>query len=303
MNGDFAVYLEAKYPLDSRSLNQDTLETLKATIHPMKQVRCLDLGTGTGAMLKRVIEMDLMASFDITGLDIDPSLLAIAAKKLTECLHKNGFRTEKSETGICAHRNQQTIRIHFECASILNWKHNAAYPRFDLVTAHAFMDILPLKPVIDKVRTFLKPSGLFYSTLNYDGNTTLFPDYSNRNFEEKILKHYDRSMECRRINGQSTGGAYSGRRLINLLSAMEFTINSYGSSDWNITPLNGQYRDDDATCLESLLTMIYGEAYKSDNFEPDSLSNWYTNRLQTISADTLGMIVHQLDILATAPHQ
>lgn len=298
MSADFRAYLDAKYPLDSRSLNRDVLENLKSAISAKRHLRWLDLGTGTGAMLKRVIDMNPVASLNITGLDIDAGLLAAAAEQLTDCLQQNGFQIEDAGGGISAYREKQTVRIRFECASILDWSPNDTGAGFDLITAHAFMDIVPLQPVTCKIREYLETKGLFYTTLNYDGETALIPVYSNEKFEGKILQHYDQSMETRQIEGLSTGGAYSGRRLIGALSMVGFDISSYGSSDWNITPVNTVYRDNDAFCLKSLLAMIYAEAAKEAAFNPNKLATWHSERSHEIDSSTLGMIVHQLDILA-----
>ncbi|MGH8552463.1 MAG: hypothetical protein ACRERS_04135, partial [Methylococcales bacterium] len=98
--------------------------------------------------------------------------------------------------------------------------------------------------------------------------------------------------------GLPTGGAHSGRRLIGRLVSAEFAIHSYGTSDWNITPVNRSYRDQDAYCLKSLLELIQGEANAVSTFDPEKLQRWYSDRSNATAAGLLGMIVHQLDILA-----
>ncbi|MCI0654530.1 MAG: hypothetical protein L0Y39_08650, partial [Methylococcaceae bacterium] len=60
-----------------------------------------------------------------------------------------------------------------------------------------------------------------------------------------------------------------------------------------------------AFCLKSLLAMIHGEATGNDGFDSETLGVWYSDRSDAIDAGRLGMIVHQLDILAvkSAPHR
>lgn len=301
MKVDFRAYLDAKYPLDSRSLNRDVLENLKQALTAKPHLRCLDLGTGTGAMPKRLIDLDLNASLDITGLDIDAGLLDLAAEQLAQKLRDLGFQTEKSGHRISARRNEQIVRVHFECASVFDWIPGENIGNFDLISAHAFMDIVPLQPLVEKILDLLVPGGIFYSTLNYDGETALVPVYSDEEYERNILEHYNRSMELRRINGLPTGGARSGRRLLGALATAGFAVHSYGSSDWNITPVNGLYRDQDTLCLESLLCMIHGEASGNEIFGAGTLAAWHSDRSRAIDAGILGMIVHQLDILAVKP--
>ncbi|MGH8558635.1 MAG: class I SAM-dependent methyltransferase [Methylococcales bacterium] len=298
MNFDFRAYLDAKYPLDSRSLNRDVLENLKQALFAKEQLRCLDLGTGTGAMPKRLIELGLDASLEIMGFDIDADMIDIATDRLTLYLNGRGFRTESSGRRISAHRNQQGIAIAFECASVLDRNPDQNCGNFDLISAHQFMDLVPLEPAVEKIRNLLAPGGFFYSTLNYDGETALIPVYSDEEYERKILDNYDLSMEKRKIHGSPTGGAHSGRRLLGALTSAGFAIHSYGSSDWNITPVNRAYRDRDAFCLKSLLTLIHDEASANDAFDPETLATWHSNRSAAIDAGLLGMIVHQLDILA-----
>jgi SAM-dependent methyltransferase len=296
---DFRAYLDAKYPLDSRSLNRDVLENLKQALAPKRHLRCLDLGTGTGAMIMRLI--DLGASLDIAGLDLDAGLLEVATEQLARKLHNLGFQTEKKARTISARRNGQALRIRFECGSALDRIPDQHKASVDLISAHAFMDIVPLQPVVENILDRLVPGGIFYSTLNYDGETALLPVYSDQEYERKIIEHYDRSMDERRIQGLATGGARSGRRLIGALASAGFAISSYGTSDWNITPVNGHYRDRDAFCLKSLLNMIHDEVSGSEIFGPETLAAWYSDRSRAVDAGVLGMIVHQIDILAVKP--
>ncbi|MCI0654100.1 MAG: class I SAM-dependent methyltransferase [Methylococcaceae bacterium] len=298
MKVDFRAYLEAKYALDGRSLNREVLQNLKQGLAAKRHLRCLDLGSGTGAMPKRLIDLCPNTSLELTGLDIDAGLLDIASEQLTWKLRSLGFQTEKIGPGITARRKQQSVRIGFECATVLDWSPHENTGGFDLISAHAFMDIVPLQPLVEKILDLLVPGGIFYSALNYDGDTALLPVYSDEEYERRILDHYDRSMEIRRIQEMPTGGARSGRRLLGELAAAGFAIHTYGTSDWNMTPVNGLYRDRDAFCLKSLLAMIRGEASGSRGFSPEALADWYSDRSRAVDAGVLGMIVHQLDILA-----
>lgn len=295
---DFRTYLEAKYPLDSRSLNRDVLADLTRMLSDRRQVRCLDLGTGTGATPKRLIDLNLDLSLEITGLDIDSGSLDLAQAQLTRKLSDLGFKTQENGRRISARRYRQTLRIGFECASALDWAPVENSGKFGLISAHAFMDIVPIGPLVDKILDLLDPGGIFYATLNYDGSTALLPAYSDEEYERNILEHYDQSMEIRRIHGLPTGGARSGRRLLGLLAGSGFSVYSYGSSDWNITPVNGSYRDRDALCLKTLLAAIRAEASKNQQLNTQRLAAWYSDRSRAIDAGMLGMIVHQLDILA-----
>jgi hypothetical protein len=101
------------------------------------------------------------------------------------------------------------------------------------------------------------------------------------------------------VQGEPTGGARSGRRLYSLLAETGFDVAAYGSSDWNITPREGRYRDRDADVLRALLFMIRGESERQPGIDRDRLARWYAERSAQLESGALGMIVHQLDIVAT----
>ena len=74
---------------------------------------------------------------------------------------------------------------------------------------------------------------------------------------------------------------------------------AYGSSDWDITPREGRYRDRDADVLRTLLAWIHDEGAQQPAIEPAGLAHWYAERRARIESSELGMIVHQLDVVAT----
>ena len=296
---DFSAYLDAKFALDSRSLNPTVLENLRRALALRSSLRCLDLGSGKGATIKRLVDLCPAASLEITALDLDPGLLTSGAEQLSQDFQKRGFQILRSATGLVAQTRTRRISIAFACDSALIW--NPGMGEFDLIAAHAFMDLMPLAALCEKVLALLKPAGIFYASLNYDGETALIPPYPEESLEREILEYYDLSMEQRRLDHAATGGAYSGRRLVGALSRSGFEIEAYGASDWEITPLRGQYRDRDAACLQALLDMIHAEAQDSGRFNPELLARWYRERCAAIDVVRLGMIVHQLDILAAKP--
>lgn len=280
MDMPFADYLSAKYPLDERSLNRSVYELLIATLAERQAVRCLDVGTGTGAMLKRLLE-SVNVPLSLTGLDQQADLLAMAEQSIKPLLPENNV-----------------VELALINTTLADFSAKPA--SFDLITAHGFMDIVPLQTSVQRFAEWLAPGGLFYATLNYDGDTALFPIYHDEAFEKRLLARYDESMEQRRVDGLATGGSRSGRRLHAALLAEGFTLLAYGSSDWNITPVNGAYRDADGLCLHALLGFIRAEG-EAVQFNADALKQWHATRLAQIETAQLGLIIHQLDVLAAKP--
>ena len=294
----FADYLAAKYALDSRSLNPDVYQCLLSEIKPKTKLHWLDLGTGAAAMLRRLANVLPTESINAIGIDSDKDLLKLGETQIKQWLRNQGYSIKHQDGTLVAKTDGRQLEFRFDCRSIYDAIPAALFGNFDFVTAHTVMDLLVLSPATASIANYMTKGGLLYATLNYEGETTLIPGYQDENLENKILSHYNRSMEDRRLNGHKTGAARSGRRLVSELQNNGFELIAYGSSDWNMTPIHGRYRDKDQTCIASLLEMINKEATLDPQTDPDQLAAWFANRMSLLAQQKLGMIVHQLDILA-----
>jgi SAM-dependent methyltransferase len=294
----FHDYLEAKFALDERSLNREVQTEFARWLSDQPQLTCLDLGTGSGASVHRLLNFAPESDLHITAVDRDPNLLGIAREKTADLLRNGDSDLSAKPEGIRARRNGRDITVDFVCSDLQHFAPNRSSGSYHLVIAHAVMDLLPLRTMAERIARWLRPKGLFYSTINYDGETSLFPVYADEELESSIFAVYDASMEERRVWDENSGGARSGRRLHRILGETGFELTAYGSSDWNITPLRRTYRDRDAVCLAALLNMIRDEAVRSGQFPKDSLDRWYQERSQRLATGELGLIVHQIDLLA-----
>jgi SAM-dependent methyltransferase len=295
----FAEYLDAKYPLDERSLNRDVRAVFESALRSHSSVRVLDIGCGNGASLCRLLRAGLNGRVELTGVDRDPELLQLARSRAVHDLEMADFELSRSTEVIQARRNREAITLRFEAADLAGYE--TEQPGIhDAVIAQALMDLLPVKPMVERIREWLAPAGLFYASLNYDGGTVLFPAYPDDAFETALLENYDASM-ARSVGGQPCGGAHSGRRLHAALTEAGFDILALGSSDWNITPYCGAYRDADAVCLAALLDMIHGEGQRSGRFDPHQLQDWLEHRRTQLAQRKLGLIIHQIDLVAQKP--
>lgn len=293
----FAEFLEAKYALDQRSLNpwvwRRFLAELSGGGHPLD---LLDVGTGTGSMLRRILQAVDGGVIRLTGLDLEAELLDIAETELAAILRARGFDIRHEAQHLIAGKGEDRMAFQRVCSSLTEFQ--CASSRFDAITAHAFMDLVPLQKILSDFYSWLQTGGLFYGTTHYDGETVLFPPYPDSDFEDVLLQAYDMSMEARRLNGAVTGGAKCGRRLYRQLLDAGFEIVCYGSSDWNITPCDGAYRDGDHVVLDRLLGWIHSEGRGNEAVDRIKLQQWLECRRQQLQDRTLGVIIHQLDILA-----
>ena len=273
----FADFLQAKFALDERSLNREVRAAFLDALRSLPQIHCLDVGAGTCATLRRLLNSELTTPLSLTALDRDPALLDIARQEAAGWL-----------------QDKRLAAIRFASVELKDYRPDRLY---NVITAHAFLDLAPLPQALRLFAAWLQPGGYLYASINYDGDTALLPVYDDADFEARLLEHYNHTMEQRRVDGQATGGAYCGRRLHGLLPEYGFDILAHGSSDWNIAPVLGEYRDGDSVCLKALLEMIYGEGQRSGLFHQDQLDRWRENRLRLLQQRRLGLIIHQLDLL------
>jgi SAM-dependent methyltransferase len=294
----FVDYLDAKFALDDRSLNEFVRSALCDELGGRAHLNCLDLGTGTGAMILRLMKWFPYCELSITALDCDPAVLDTAHRRIADEFRRTRFTVTENGSRLTAESIGTTVKVDFVCSRLADFSPPPTH--YHLVTAHAFADLVGPQSLLERLESWVIPEGYVYATLNYDSGTSLFPTYDDPEFERSLLQHYDRSMENRRVEGEPIGGARSGLRLISALADRHWTTIAYGSSDWNLTPVRGAYRDRDGVCVQAMLEFIRNEAATA-SFDPDDLSRWSGTRSSECAESRLGMIVHQLDVLARKP--
>jgi hypothetical protein len=241
-----------------------------------------------------LLNSGLTAPLSLTALDRDPGLLDIARQEAEGWLRALGL-DPRIDAGAIRTQGERPAAIRFAADAVKDHRPDQLY---NVITAHAFLDLTPLPQALRRFAAWLQPGGYLYASLNYDGDTALLPVYEDAAFEARLLGHYNHTMERRRVDGQATGGAYCGRRLHGLLPEYGFDILVHGSSDWNIAPVLGEYRDGDSVCLKALLEMIHGEGQRSGLFCQDRLDRWHDDRLRLLQQQRLELTIRQLDLLA-----
>jgi SAM-dependent methyltransferase len=326
---DFDAYLEAKFAVDSQAINATVFHRFARRLAGETDPRILDLGTGTGAMLRRILDLELPGGVRLVGLDRELRGLAAGRKRIEQALKGSGYETSAAQTGaadirIFAEKEGASVQVDLLRRDFLNRGTIQSLGSFDCVTAQAFMDLVPLKPAVRSVRGLLKAGGMFYCPLNYDGLTVLLPQDEDPAFERRLLAIYNGSMERRRVAGKKTGGAWSGRRLYQALCGEGFVMLGVGSSDWNVAPSGGSYSAGQPRFLDAIVSMIEQEARSA--LDPvaaagpaagapaaagpapeapaagrERLGRWYARRKEQLRQGRLALVVHQLDLLAAAP--
>jgi SAM-dependent methyltransferase len=305
---DFQEYLEAKRLVDLQCLNRSVLTDFVTRIESLRDPSILDLGTGTGLIIRKLAEMQLKGDAYIAGVDIDQRSCHAAVSLIEDDITHTGFRRvekdRQKDPCSCGFIRAQSgglqlcidIRIGDALAPGTPWLPGDA--AFDAVTANSFLDLMPLKDIVMVIRGLLKPGGLLYATINYDGMTTLLPLSSDTEFEADLLDNYNRSMDMRRIRGKVSGGSRTGSRLFGVLIEEGFALLKWGCSDWIVVPEQGRYKRGEEIFLRAIIRMIYDEGLKGGRLKREKLDRWLSERVAALEDGRLAFMNHQIDVLA-----
>jgi hypothetical protein len=165
-------------------------------------------------------------------------------------------------------------------------------PKADLLIAHAFLDLLPMPESLPKLFSLVKPDGLAWLTLNFDGVTTLEPVIEPA-LDLKIERLYHQTM-----NERPTGGdSQSGRHLFKHLRDSGVQILAAGPSDWVVYAQNGRYQADEAYFLHFILHFFEQSLTGHSGLDPKTFADWLQERRAQIDRGELVFIAHQMDFL------
>lgn len=267
---DFARYLLAKRSVDDRALNLRVWERLRSELGSCGRdsIEVAEIGAGIGTGAERLRDWRLvepLARIRYTGVEPREELLDEARARLGSLPFECRFAKAKLE-GLAAEPENTG--------------------RFDLVAAHAVLDVVELSRSLDALLKITRPGGLLYLPITFDGETIFEPASSA---DEAVLVAYHETMERK-------GSSRTGRRLYHALRHRFAEVLEIGGSDWIVHPANGAYLEDEAFFLEFILDTI--EDAVRDRVEPSTLENWVTERRRQLEAADLVYCAHQWDVLA-----
>lgn len=293
---NYQDYLELKLKVDYRCMNRHVFSAFKQRL--TENASILDLGTGTGLMIRKIISTEPSWTLAFCGIDRDEASCAAARVSIEKELKRHNYRTYTSGGACVAEKDETRLTVTITHGDFLTDAPNLRDTAYQFVTAHAFMDLVPLGKTIDRIRAVLVPGGFFYSSINYDGVTTFLPLFEDDDFERTLLELYNGSMNRRTEADEPTGGDRAGSRLYHELHHRAFTVIDFGSSDWVVFPKNRSYQTYELRFLKYLLRMVYQEVIRQGGTDREELNRWYTQRLSDIDSGRLVLITHQTDILA-----
>lgn len=274
MNSDFVRYLEAKQSVDDRALNRNVADAMKRFVHGFRgDLRAFEVGAGHGAMVERFAREGLIREASYTA--IDPARGSIAEAR----------RRFQSDPRIGELELIVADLYEFQTQTSETW---------DLVVAHAVLDLLDLDRAIPVLRALSSDSGRFYFTINFDGESAFEP-VIDPVLDAEVLGLYHETMDARLVDGERSGHSRTGRRLFGALSDIGATIEQTGSSDWVVWPNEGTYPGDEAYFLHFIVSTVGEALADSSHIEERALRRWVDERHAQIDRGELVYLAHQLD--------
>jgi SAM-dependent methyltransferase len=297
MDTAFARYLLAKQTVDDRALNRGVFEALKAGVSG-RPLSVVEVGGGIGTMLARLVRWGALGQADYTIVDQLPECIAYAREWLPSWAEGIGLGVERGATleagdepRLRLRGEGQDLKVRLVRADVFEHV-DSGPPPADLLIAHAFLDLLDMPEGLHRLLHLVRPGGLAWLTINFDGVSTLEPTL-DATLDAEIERVYHLTMDTRRTGGDSR----SGRHLFGHLGAAGAEILAAGPSDWVVFGRQGRYPAEEASFLQTILGFYEEVLTGRPELEPGALARWLAQRRAQIDAGELVYIAHQMDFL------
>lgn len=298
-------YLAAKKSVDDRALNRTVWRRLKASLPPStrrKPLRVIELGAGIGTMFERVLEWGLASHLHYTMVERDADYLA-AFWSRGGPMHASRPRglQKRRDAGAGPASKHTASNVETVCADLHDvMADDRQQGHYDLIIAHAVMDLVNIAQVLSGLVSIARPGGLLYLSLIYNGRTEFLP-LGDPEFERELFYRYHCSMDRRISRGRPSGGSRSARAMFGELAALGLPLLAAGSSDWIVYPLAGRYAAEEAYFLDTIIETIDRQLRQDTAVDPHRLAEWTTRRHGQVKAGELTFMAGNMDFLAHRP--
>jgi SAM-dependent methyltransferase len=297
----FTRYLSAKKRIDDRALNRQAWDSLSRALPPAgpgTPLHVLEIGAGTGAMFERMIDWGLLKYADYTALDVQAENIASARQALPQWAPLHGYHCQVNPAGSLVFTGEALkVSLQLEVIDIYDFiARHQGQKGWDLLIAHAFLDLLDIPAVLPRLFGLCRPSGLFYFTINFDGLTLLEPAIDPA-FDMLIQNLYHRTMDERTVNGRPSGDSRAGRHLFGHVKDAGAEIIAAGASDWVVFPISQSYPQDEAYFLHFIVHTIHKTLAGHPGLDALHFERWVAERHAQIERGELVYIAHQLDFV------
>jgi SAM-dependent methyltransferase len=295
MTSGYDRYLAAKTTVDDRALNRHVLAELRRLM-PAGAPRVLEVGAGLGTMVARLLDWGVIDAGEYVLLDTERMLLDRSRQWLREWADRRGLRCDLLPDGLQV-GDLRVRLVHAELGRYLETDHGA---RADVLIANALLDLVDVPAILPGLLRLLVPGGVYWFTINYDGETVFAPDHPG---DDQVMRAYHRDMDERVRYGRPAGESRTGRHLFHHLRAAGAPALAAGSSDWVVSAApDGSYPGEEAVFLHCILDTIQDALRgRPDWIDPADLAGWLAARRRQLAAGELVYLAHQLDFAGRSP--
>jgi SAM-dependent methyltransferase len=295
MTFDYPRYLAAKTTVDDRALNRHVLAELRRLV-PAGAPQVLEVGAGLGTMVARLTDWGVVGAGEYILLDADRALLDDSRRWLRDWAAARGLRSDLLPDGL----QVGDLRVRLVHAELGRYLEAADGVLADVLIANAVLDLVDVPAVLPGLLRLLVPGGVYWFTINYDGETIFEPGHP---LDDQVMRAYHRDMDERIRYGRPAGDSRTGRRLFHYLRDASAPALAAGPSDWVVSAgPDGNYPGDEAYFLRSILSTIQNALRsRRDRIEPADLADWLAVRGRQLDAGELVYIAHQLDFVGRSP--
>jgi hypothetical protein len=304
-----ARYLAAKKSVDDRALNRQVWESLVracCAADAAGPLRVLEIGAGIGTMVERLVDWGLLGAdarsggglvaATITALEPDPENVATAERRLCAWAVERGFDVQSDESSITKltlERPELRLEVRLEVADLYGFAgREGSREGWDLVMAHAVLDLFDAAKATVACLSLIRPGGLFYCTANFDGGTIFQPTLDPL-LDQTVEALYHAAMDRQ-------GSSQTGRQLFQHLRAGGAELLAAGSSDWVVFAGPDGYPADEAYFLHCILELVSRTLRGHPELDSQRFEAWLEERHQQVERGELVYVAHQLDLLSRA---
>ena len=304
MEYSFQRYLLAKRSVDDRSLNGRIWEQFSQILQSAQQIQrasLIEIGAGIGTMFQRLTSSGLLRNAEYTALDSQSENVHFALETLPGWAGNQGGMVKPHPAGFALHTSHAKIDLIFEETDIFQFIPTVRGRKtWDFLLAHAFLDLVNVLTTLPQLCSIVRPGGLMYFTINFDGLTIFEPAFDPA-LDEAIQAAYHRTMDERLREGKCSGNSRSGRRMFHWLQTAGCETIEAGSSDWVVFPRNGKYPEDEGYFLHFIIHTVAEALKNNSEIDPERLAAWESFRHRQIEQAELVYIAHQMDFLVRTP--
>jgi SAM-dependent methyltransferase len=296
----FTRYLAAKKSVDDRALNRHVWGSLARSLpgaSATTPLTILEVGAGIGTMVERLLDWGPLTQAAYTAIDAEPVYIEEARRRLPGWSASRAFDVTHAQDKMRFERGEQHVSLEMEAIDLFDLVNRVRGQRaWDLLIAHAFMDLVDVRAGLPALFDLLRPGGLFYFTLVFDG-ATLFQPEIDPVLDARIEALYHQTMDQRMTGGKSSGDSRTGRHLFGHLRAAGAELLDAGSSDWVVFPGPDGYPADEAYFLHFIIHTVQSALQGHPDLDPDCFADWIAQRHAQVEQGALVYIAHQLDFL------